>query len=361
MIELMVVIAIIALLASLILPAVQMTREASRRTQCLNNLKRIALAMHNYESSSRFFPPGYVLGGSWNQFAELPLPYVVNTVINGAPTVTTVEKWWMDGSWGWHALVLPYMDQGTIALDFSQPKFGSVHATLLSPDPVPSPNEQYIRTTIPSYLCPSLQNLPGSRPGIASSKNWAYSSYRGCIGAYDTNPMYVFTGNKVRSDIPPDQLNPYTPRSPNGMLYGNSSVKYTDVTDGTTNTLLLGESLFGYWADQASCCVRVWDDPLHPDLWDTYWRYYFPDPNPFPWPYGFTYVDMAPWPRLYVQKFSFGSQHSGNQACFALADGSAKAVSKQIHMNVFKAISTRNGALKNYVKGSNIENVTDDW
>ena len=119
--------------------------------------------------------------------------------------------------------------------------------------------------------------------------------------------------------------------TPNGMLYLNSgAVRMSDVTDGASNTVnawrfairLLGQMGF-------SCCVRVWDDSgrrSSRSMWDTYWHWR---------------SDL----RLVHPFFSFSSAHTGNLACFALADGSTKTVSKTVDKNVFKAVS-RNGALR---------------
>lgn len=354
LIELLVVIAIIAMLAALLLPAVQQAREASRRAQCINNLKQIAMAMHNYESGFRTFPTGFV-GPAPGPYvkAQLKEPAMLETKINTVATTTKISEWTMTNEWGWHALILRQLDQGTIGLDFSAPKFSDNAAAAYSV------NEQYLRTNIPTYVCPSARNLPASRPGASCGPaiEWAYSTYRGCMGSYDAS------GNV--SD-------PNTPSTPNGMLYTGSAVKTADVSDGASNTILVGDSLYGFWADSFSCCVRVWTGPGRTDLWDTYWYLTGPQvgheanlcppspPSNGPPTSGGGEIITPPPPQMLFQYFSFGSGH-GDLACFALVDGSAKAVSKRIDNNVFKAVSTRNSALRNYVPGKNIENVTDNW
>ena len=316
LIELLVVIAIIAMLAALLLPAVQMAREAGRRTQCINNLKQIMLAMHNYESAFRCFPSGFIVHPiDPVEEVSLPQPAEINTVINGVRGVSTFPTWVLPNDWGWPALILPQMDQGTINLDFSQDKFNYNNFAYTT-------NESYVQTSIPSYVCPSTIGLPSSRP-----LNWGYASYRGSMGAYDTN----------------NSGPPKSPTVPNGMLYNNSAVKLKDVSDGSSNTIMVGDSLYGFWADGYSCCVRVWDDVDHPDVWDSYWAYR---------------VQAMNGTYLTLRYFSFGSAH--RDLCnFALVDGSTRSVSKRIANNVFKAISTRNGALRSI--NPSIENVTDTW
>ena len=307
LIELLVVIAIIAMLAALLLPAVQQAREAGRRAQCINNVKQIVLAMANYESSYRCFPPGYITPApGTGQQAALPEPAQLPTIVQQQRTVTTVQNWLMPAEWGWHAFILSQMGQGTIDIDYRVAKFGGGN------------NQLFITNNIESYVCPSA-SLPSSRPG-----NWGYATYRGSMGAFDTNG----TGPAN------------APTTPNGMLYLNSAVRMADVTDGASNTILVGDSLFGYYADAYSCCVRVWDDSTHPDMFDTYWQ-------------------VTAGAGATLQFFSFGSTHGGDQAIFGLVDGSARQVSKKIDGNVLKAVATRNGALKSI--SPVMENVTDGF
>lgn len=303
LIELLVVIAIIAMLAALLLPAVQSAREAARRAQCINNVKQIGLAMANYESSFRCFPPGFIdPSPGAGQMAPLPEPESLNTLIMGQRTITTISNWYMPGDWGWQAFILGPMGQGTIDLNYQVAKFGTN-------------NQNFIQTKIEPYICPSAV-LPTNRPS-----GWGYGTYRGSMGAYDTS------GTAVGA-----------PTTPNGMLYQNSAVRQADISDGASNTLLIGDSPYGFWADAYSCCVRVWNDPAHTDLFDTYWQ-----------------VNNS---NVQLQFFSFGSSH-GNLCIFGLADGSAKQVSKGVDANILKAVATRNGALKSL--GPMMENVTDGF
>ena len=87
LVELLVVIAIIGILVALLLPAVQAAREAARRAQCLNNLKQIGLALHNYAPANRVFPPSFCIARG--------------TVLSGN-----------NGSWSIHGRILPYLEQG---------------------------------------------------------------------------------------------------------------------------------------------------------------------------------------------------------------------------------------------------------
>ena len=181
LIELLVVIAIIAVLIALLLPAVQQAREAARRSQCKNNLKQIGLAIHNYESSLRVFPPGRL----------------------GFPMVFSVQ-----------AHILPYMDGSNLyhLLDFNKaPNFGTPASPMTQ-------NEVAARTIIPAYICPSDF-------GQIAGNEFGPTNYVACAGSGTGTANSINTGN--------------------GVMFSRSSVRFRDVTDGLSNTICFSEHTLG--------------------------------------------------------------------------------------------------------------------
>ena len=210
LIELLVVIAIIAILIALLLPAVQQAREAARRTQCKNNLKQIGLALHNYESTYRCFPIGYL-----------------DTMVGN-----TAMK---DGGWAWDAYLLPYIDQAPLynTLDFTRHPYGNTgngNSTVA--------NKAAMSVVQPAFKCPSdtRPDTTGDNQNNANNglQNHAVSSYMGCIGAFDGDACDE------------DNFIPYmgTPARNNGLLVCNVTRKIRDVSDGTSNCIAVGEVTF---------------------------------------------------------------------------------------------------------------------
>jgi prepilin-type N-terminal cleavage/methylation domain-containing protein len=191
LIELLVVIAIIAVLLALLLPAVQQAREAARRSQCKNNLKQLALAVHNYESTHSV------------------LPLISSNHQGYSP----------------QAQILPFVDQGTLynRIDFNQPLMvGSGPSATLNPVHIGLQDRLF-----PTLLCPSDSGNPYLVDG---GYTWSGTNYLVNIGSGD-GLNYCEAGPPVPA--------------PNGLFWRGSSVRMRDLTDGTSNTILLAEGLFG--------------------------------------------------------------------------------------------------------------------
>lgn len=181
MIELLVVIAIIAILIALLLPAVQQAREAARRTQCKNNLKQIALAIHNYESTERVFPPSMAIN----------------------PTTTS------NSSWSIHGRILPYLEQVNLYSQIDlQKSWGNF--------PIIS------NFRVPVYACPSDPKSDRSRD-------------TGTNGIFLMPTCYGFNFGTWQV------YNPTTGQGGDGFTFPNSKITMGSITDGTSNTLLASE------------------------------------------------------------------------------------------------------------------------
>jgi prepilin-type N-terminal cleavage/methylation domain-containing protein/prepilin-type processing-associated H-X9-DG protein len=194
LIELLVVIAIIAILIGLLVPAVQKVREAASRTQCQNNLHQMGDALHNYYSVNKKFPPGQ-------------MPYT-----SAAPR---------QGAWSWMAMLLPYVEQDNIAKEAMAFKDSGGTNWYAWYNPA-------CARILPIFLCPAdsrgQQIYPGASSGI---KDQALTCYLGNSGSTGT--------------------------SRDGVLYQSSQIRFKDMTDGSSNTIMVGERPpnsnleFGWW------------------------------------------------------------------------------------------------------------------
>jgi len=291
LIELLVVIAIIAILIALLLPAVQQAREAARRTQCKNNLKQLGLAMHNYESTFRRFPSsGQGLGSG---------PYGQNFDRHSFFT---------------H--ILPYMDQANITAQFD---FGSYYNQT-------SENIAITQIALPAYICPSAS----LRVGNTDSEGY---------GAIDYGPT-------IHTNISPVTGLPDSSTMVHGALRWEGS-KISQITDGTSNTMALGECV-----GRNDSMDSLYDDPVVAGTKRSHWRWAEPD-NAFgvsytpnfhlsPWggPPSCPWVDMNCGPN--DELFSF---HPGG--CHALfSDGHVRFLSESIDFRVLRsAVSADQGEI----------------
>jgi prepilin-type N-terminal cleavage/methylation domain-containing protein len=204
LIELLVVIAIIAILIALLVPAVQKVREAAARTQCINNLKQIGLALHNFHDSNKRLPPGCA--------SDTP-PFGTPPTGHGS---------------SWKVYILPYIDQGPL---YSKWQFtgGSGWENTNNTNLVNN-------VVVPAYRCPS-SSLPefynGNPAGGAS--NSMVTSYTGISGSYNMGYADPVLGTNTCCNGNDGVV------SGSGMLYPLSKVKLTDVSDGTSNTIMVGE------------------------------------------------------------------------------------------------------------------------
>jgi prepilin-type processing-associated H-X9-DG protein len=206
-IELLMVFTIIAILASLLVPAIEQAREAARRVQCTNNLKQVAIALENYVHVHGVLPPG---------------------VVNESGPIGSVPEGY---HFSWMAQLLPFMEQSGLsgALDRSTSVYDPVNARVRS-------------APISTYLCPS------DRPSQPRTDGIAENNYVGCHN--DVEAPIDFTNS--------------------GIFFLNSRIRYEDILDGSSETIFVGEKLrdgrdLG-WASGTRSTLRNTGTPINTGL-----------------------------------------------------------------------------------------------
>jgi prepilin-type processing-associated H-X9-DG protein len=290
---LLVVIAIIAVLIALLLPAVQSAREAARRAQCVNNLKQIALATHNYISANNVFPQG--------------IQYQISTIFPPGQ--------WCYTSGSWFVSMSQYFEQTNI--------YNSVNFNYNIYD---QPNTTVSGVGVNVLWCPSdpvITNLQFTYPAntvvAGVPLTMYYSSYAANAG--DFLQYAGITGNFPQANFTCQFGTGFPATQSNGVIYMLSSVSIAGVTDGTSNTMLASERAHGNFPPQDQFSWNWWTSG---NYGDTMFTTYYPM-NPFNKIVDFCCLDSGP--DAYVAAAS--SFHPGG-ANFAFADGSVKFLKDSI-------------------------------
>jgi len=282
LVELLVVIAIIATLVGLLLPAVQAAREAARKSSCRNNLRQVGLGMHNYESAYRNLPPGY--------------KYAPGAQGNAA-------------GYSWTTMLLPFMEHANLfkRFDFSKPIYDNVNRLV---------REEHIEL----LLCPTDDVSP---TGFVEMGDERYA-------------MACYVANFGTPDLDEDQEQRLGDSGPWGPFYRNSQTKLKQITDGLSNTLMVGErqngpfrtggahgNHFEYettWAGAVRDLGDNADDHGHMVLFQT----------------GHT-------PNHPLSDDRDVSASHGGEALFLLCDGSVRSVPETIDEETYFALGTMRG------------------
>jgi prepilin-type N-terminal cleavage/methylation domain-containing protein/prepilin-type processing-associated H-X9-DG protein len=302
LIELLVVIAIIAVLIGLLLPAVQKVREAANRMRCQNNLKQLSLGLHNYHDAHQVFPTG----------AQREYGYLI----------------------GWTAWVFPYIEEANRLTAIEQITANALiriepWREIVPPHDGGSP---LFTTPLALFVCPSSE-LGSRSPDIVYPANPEINAPNQGALHYRANG-----GSANLGFVPPPPDWPHRGYTTSGVIYPESHVRIADVSDGTSSTLLLGESSSAQgWAPGA----RGWGG-IQPWTWG---YYYYPDPD-----FGFLMLDhkYIQYPIGYSGSFlanqtPFRSAHAGRGANFAFVDGSVRFLPNTTALNVLQDLATRAG------------------
>jgi prepilin-type N-terminal cleavage/methylation domain-containing protein/prepilin-type processing-associated H-X9-DG protein len=319
LIELLVVIAIIAILIGLLLPAVQKIREAAARMQCSNNLHQIALAAHNYHDANNNFPPAGIFGP--------PTKPGCGPGYNSGPSTSGLFY------------LLPYIEQDNLYKLYDQVEGQQYQGTTTAPRA--GKNDVVGQSVVPTYLCPSDGNTKVQIIGgclISPLLPWA-SPFPLDTGG--TN--YVFNGGAGNSWSFYNELVAKNYMADHGGVFGpNSKTTLPSISDGTSNTFMLGEVLWVDHANNANVGNGQGGKPA--------WVVGYATNITFQTGSGINANWLCKGPTITVPTSACGSpraaalqsRHSGG-VNIALCDGSVRFLSQNTAQNVLDAAATRNG------------------
>jgi prepilin-type N-terminal cleavage/methylation domain-containing protein len=296
LIELLVVIAIIAILIALLVPAVQKVRSSAATLQCKNNLKQVALALHNYHDANKVFPVGQA-----NDFYS-----------------NTPNKW-IRGCWA--HFILPYLDQGSLYQAFEASVNNNGWALLADKKD----------TIVAAYVCPADPNSPKTH---TIDTNVCYPSGATLMQGLHINYV-VCSGSTVYG----------TGKNLNGMFFVQSRTHMTDVTDGTSNTLMLSEicispdvtanDLRGRYSN--SWEGNNWFSTVNPPNTSVADVQQYQGQSTLQAPMTNAGSAAGPASQAFLAARSY---HSGLVNA-ALGDGSVRSISNSVNAAVYKALGTR--------------------
>lgn len=329
LVELLVVIAIIGILVGLLLPAVQAAREAARRMQCSNNLKQLGLAMHMHHDTHNTFPYGML-----RHTTNFPHPDLNKPVPPGGP-----NPW--DRRYAiWHQ-TLPYIEQGNLYARWDQMVFNN---NKIGPGQTQQwVGDYFMKQVVPTLICPSNPGGNWNEPTAWDNPPEIYfrNHYFGCAG-YVGYPRDKTDRTCLFNPTYPVTAYP----SPGGALSNGLFTRckrygIRDATDGTSNTLMLGERMYQ---------DVIFDTLTGDKIKDWGWCWFGAEgdsflgtatPLNFVLPANLASLGGSVQQTLFDDRINaFGSMHTGG-AQFAYADGSVHFISQSVSPITYNALGTR--------------------
>jgi prepilin-type N-terminal cleavage/methylation domain-containing protein len=313
LVELLVVIAVIGVLIGLLLPAVQAAREAARRISCVNNMRQLGIALHNHHASLNRLPSAAVA----QQYAESP----------STP--------WTFYRWSALAQLTPYLEQSNVynALDLSKPLYTITFS-------VSAENVAGVRLVVPLFLC--LSDLGERVHPQFGPTNYAFCTGTGAGGG--------------------------TPLNTDGPFFVNSRTRIEDIRDGSSNTVAISESSLGVSASTIRDPLRAYRftfaSPLSPAACNAALTWNYADPRGFSWANGeyrnslYNHhvtpnspeadcigVRLGGGPDTIYTPFGWRAARSlhSRGVNITRADSSTSFITNTVDLEVWRAVSTRNG------------------